>query len=113
MISIRGKIPIRIFPVFWVLAIAIGWINSYELMATFDAMLISIAIWVVIIVISVLVHEYGHALTAIVFGQTARIDLMGMGGLTQREGKKLKLWKEFYHRLERPSFRFDTCLFGL
>lgn len=102
MISIPGRIPIQIFPIFWVLAVLIAWINS-------SGSLILMALWVVIIFISVLVHEYGHALTALAFGQRAQIQLVGMGGLTQREGKKLSLWKEFIVVLNGPLAGLLLC----
>ena len=72
MLSFFSKIPIKIYPFFWILAIGIGWLNSMTLMGT--------AIWTVVIIISVVVHEYGHALTAMAFGQTAVIQLVGLGG---------------------------------
>ncbi len=98
MISIPGPIPIRIFPFFWLLILMIGWINSASLLGT--------AIWAVVIFISVLFHEYGHALTAIAFGQTAEIQLVGLGGLTKREGKHVKRWKEFLIILNGPLAGF-------
>lgn len=87
MISINGKIPLRIHPFFWVLVAIIGWLNSGTVLGT--------ALWAVVIFFSVLIHEYGHALTAIAFGQKASIDLVAFGGATQRQGGKLKLWQEF------------------
>ena len=95
MISIPGKIPVYISPVFWLLAGAIGWISTMTLFGTF--------IWMCIILISVLVHEYGHALTAVAFGQTARIELVGFGGVTHRRGAgKLPMWKDFLIVLNGP-----------
>src|SRR5262249_255928 len=94
MITIPGKIPIRIHPLFWILIFVIGWLNSMSLIGTI--------IWAVVIFVSVLVHEYGHALTAMAFGQRANIDLIGMGGLTTRSGKTLKLWQEFLVVLNGP-----------
>lgn len=87
MISIPGRIPIRIFPFFWLLIVIIGWLNSASILGT--------AIWSAVILISVLIHEYGHALTALAFGQQVEINLVGLGGLTKRQGSKLERWKEF------------------
>lgn len=98
MISIPGPIPIQIFPFFWILIAIIGWINSFTFTGTF--------IWAAIIFFSVLIHEFGHALTAVAFGQRARIQLVGMGGVTQREGPRLKLWKEFLIVLNGPLAGF-------
>jgi stage IV sporulation protein FB len=87
MISIPGRIPIHIFPFFWFLILMIGWLNSASILGT--------VIWSVVILISILIHEYGHALTALMFGQEAEINLVGLGGLTKRQGPKLERWKEF------------------
>lgn len=98
MISIPGSIPIHIFPFFWFLILMIGWINSASIQGT--------VIWAIVIFISVLIHEYGHALTAVAFGQKAEIELFGFGGLTKREGKHLKRWKEFIIILNGPLAGF-------
>lgn len=65
----------------------IAWLNAGNVLG--------IIIWVSIIVLSVLVHEYGHAITAVAFHQRAAIDLVIYGGLTKRSGKQLKRWQEF------------------
>jgi stage IV sporulation protein FB len=81
------RIPIKIHPLFWVFAFLIGWLNSGGLTGAL--------IWTIIILISVLVHECGHAITAIAFGQKVRIQLVAFGGLTLRHGPKLKPWQDF------------------
>lgn len=108
MIRIPGNIPIHIYPIFWILAFAIGLLNGGTIWG--------ILMWVAIVFISVLAHEYGHALTAIAFGQRAHIDLLGFGGLTHRHGRKLSLWKEFLISLNGPLASFGLyllCLFLL
>ncbi len=99
MIKIPGKIPITIYPAFWIFAFLIGW-----LMADFD--FISTLVWVGIIFVSVLFHEFGHALTAKMFGQKPRIDLVAMGGLTYHDGQNLPFWKQFIITLNGPLFGF-------
>lgn len=94
MISIPGRIPIHISPFFWLLIIMLGWLNSSSILGT--------TIWSIVILISVLIHEYGHALTALLFGQEAEISLVGLGGVTKREGPKLARWKEFMIVLDGP-----------
>lgn len=108
MITIPGKIPIRIFPFFWILIIFIGWISSGTVLGTM--------IWAAVILLSVLIHEYGHALTALAFGQRAHIELVALGGVTHRTGgKPLKLWQEFIVILNGPLAGLLLCLaaFGL
>jgi Zn-dependent protease len=102
MISFPGAIPITIHPIFWIMAFGIGWMSSNDLILTL--------LWVVVITVSILVHEFGHALTAKAFGQQTQIELMGMGGLTRRRGGgKLSLFKEFLIVLNGPAAGF--CLF--
>lgn len=98
MIEIPGKIPIRIHPFFWLLVALIGWLNSLSVGGTL--------MWAGVITVSVLVHEYGHALSAVLFGQSAEIELVGFGGVTKRQGKTLKLWQEFIIVLNGPLAGF-------
>lgn len=98
MIQIRGKIPITIYPTFWLFAALIGFLNSQSFVGTL--------IWVGIIFISVLFHEFGHALTARLFGQKPRIELVALGGLTYHNGQKLPFWKQFLIVLNGPLFGF-------
>lgn len=102
MISIPGRIPISIYPVFWLLVVMIGWLNSNTIEGTL--------IWGIIILFSVLIHEYGHALTAVAFGQKAEINLVGLGGVTKREGPDLSRPKEFLIVLNGPVAGFLLCL---
>lgn len=102
MIVIPGRIPIAIHPFFWLFAALIGWINS----ATFSGTLI----WVGIIFFSVLIHEFGHALTARLFRQEAKIQLVALGGLTSYDGPKLKFWQQFIIVFNGPLFGFFLFL---
>jgi len=87
MMTIPGRIPIHIHPFFWLLILMIGWINTNTLPGTL--------IWALVILISIVMHEFGHALTANAFGQEAEISLVGMGGVTTRQGSNISRWKEF------------------
>ena len=98
MVTIPGRIPIQISPIFWFLILFIGWVNSNEVS--------HIALWAIVAFFSVLIHEYGHALTALFFGQKAQIQLVALGGLTLRSGNKLSAWKEFIIVLNGPLAGF-------
>ncbi|MDP1835344.1 MAG: site-2 protease family protein [Chlamydiales bacterium] len=91
---IFGKIPIRINPLFWLMASAIGFLYAGDLAG--------IIMWIGIILVSVIVHELGHALTALAYGQKVSIELMVLGGVTQRQGPALSLPKEFLVVLNGP-----------
>lgn len=100
MISIPGRIPITIYPLFWILIFLLGWLNSGTLPGTL--------IWAAVILFSVLIHEMGHALTAMSFGQKAAIEFVAFGGLTKRTGPTLSTLKEFIIVLNGPLAGF--CL---
>lgn len=95
----------RVDPFFWLLAGILGWLSSESFVGTL--------LWIVVIFISVTVHECGHAFTAIAFGQRAKITLTAFGGLTEREGGKLGNLKEFLIVLNGPLagfLLFFVCL---
>lgn len=92
------KIPVKISPSFFVMAAVLGFLSTRSLVGTL--------IWCLVIFISVLFHEYGHALAATFFGQSASIQLFAFGGLTLPQGKKLKLWQEFTVIAMGPIFGF-------
>lgn len=102
MIVIPGRIPILIHPFFWLFSFLIGWLNSPTLMGAL--------IWVAIIFVSVLFHEFGHALTALFFKQKVQIQLIPFGGLTSYEGVSLRLWQQFLITLNGPLFGFFLFL---
>jgi stage IV sporulation protein FB len=102
MITIPGKIPIRIHPFFWVLAALIGWLNSQSIPITL--------LWIVVITVSILVHEYGHGIASLKFGQRCRIELVGLGGVTYRQGPQLNWWKNSIIVLSGP---FAGVLLGI
>lgn len=103
MITIPGVIPISIHPIFWIMAFGIGWLNSNQ-----DV--IETIMWMVVITISILIHEFGHALTARAFGQQTHIELMGMGGATYRRGGTITSLKEFFIVLNGPLAGFSLFL---
>src|SRR3972149_11388238 len=104
MIRIPGKIPIIIHPTFFIIAALIGYINSFSLIGTL--------IWIGIILVSVIIHEFGHALTALIFGQKPRIELVALGGLTYHEGGGLPYWKQFIIVFDGPLFGFFLFIFA-
>jgi stage IV sporulation protein FB len=69
--SIAG-IPVSVHPVFWLIALLFG--------ASGDPLLIPI--WILVVFVSILVHELGHALAFRRYGQRSRIVLHSAGGLT-------------------------------
>jgi len=104
MIVIPGRIPIAIHPLFWLFSAFIGWFYTQNFMGMF--------IWIGIIFFSVLIHEFGHALTALAFKQKTQIQLVALGGLTSFEGPKLRFWQQFLITFNGPLFGFFLFLFA-
>lgn len=77
-------IPVRVSPWFWVVTALLGWQSN-------DA--IGVVIWIGCVFVSILVHEFGHGLTArrLVRQQPAVI-LHGMGGLCVYDREHRSPW---------------------
>lgn len=65
-------IPVRVHPLFWVIMAMIGWEPEN---------IPVVLVFIGCAFVSILVHEYGHGLTAMRFGSPASIVLWGLGGL--------------------------------
>lgn len=65
-------IPVRVHPVFWLVAMMLGWRGEN---------LPAVAAWVACVFVSILIHEFGHGLAARAFGCRPSILLQGFGGL--------------------------------
>lgn len=76
--SIAG-IPVRVHPLFWLVTLLLGSSGA----------LAEIPIWIVVVFISLLVHELGHALAFRRYGIRSQIVLHAMGGLTVPEAAPL------------------------
>jgi Zn-dependent protease len=66
-------IPIRIHPFFWLVTIVLG--------VQEDTRLEELLLWTAIVLVSIIVHELGHAFVQRRFGGRPRITLHGLGGL--------------------------------
>jgi stage IV sporulation protein FB len=69
-------IPVRVHPLFWLMTILIGGISGD---------VVFMLIWVVVVFLSILIHEMGHAIAMRIFSLPSRIVLYLMGGLTVPE----------------------------
>lgn len=74
------EIPVRISPWFWVAAALLGWnlISDPELEMNLG---VALLIWSAAVLVSILIHEMGHALTFRYFGVPSHIVLYHFGGL--------------------------------
>ncbi len=69
-------VPVRVHPLFWLVAALLG-------LSARDP--VSIAIWVGVVFVSILVHEFGHAIAMRHYGESPRVVLHTLGGLTIAE----------------------------
>ena len=68
-------IPVRVHPLFWVVSALLGWELFRWGGATY------LFLWIACMFVSILIHELGHALTALYFGWPPEISLYHFGGL--------------------------------
>jgi Zn-dependent protease len=107
-----GKIPVRINATFLIMAAVLG-LNPKDLIAN--------ASWIVVVFVSVLIHELGHAGVGMLFGLEPRIDLHAMGGTTSWANPlPLSHGKRIAISLAGPfagfafgAFAFTLALFGV
>jgi Zn-dependent protease len=69
-------IPVRVHPLFWLIALLLGSSSNS---------IIYVLIWVMVVFVSVLVHELGHAFAYRRYGQRSKIILHFAGGVTVPE----------------------------
>ncbi len=96
-------IPVRISPWFWVVGVMFNVGSEVPFQFTL--------IWVGCIFASILVHEFGHGLTAKAFGYDSYIVLHGMGGVCASEGRRQSFGQRLAVLLMGPGAQF--LLLGL
>jgi Zn-dependent protease len=79
-------IPVRVHPMFWLLTLIMG--RS----AAEDGMLY-LLVWIVCVFVSILIHELGHVVMGMVFGQRGRIVLYAFGGLAVGSNQMASRWQ--------------------
>ncbi len=79
-------IPVRIHPFFWLVAVILGVVKlgALEMMLFGSGNLgvLEIIIWITAVLISILVHELGHAMVIKAYGYHPKIVLYDLGGIT-------------------------------
>jgi stage IV sporulation protein FB len=93
-------VPVRIHPLFWAVAMVMGWQKN-------DLPLVML--WVLCVLLSILVHEYGHALMSRAFGYSASIVLWGMGGLCYSQGERQSPRERLAVVFAGPGAGFVLC----
>jgi stage IV sporulation protein FB len=99
-------VPVHVTPWFWAAGVFMGWDLASE--RRFDLLLI----WLGSLFASILVHEYGHAFSAELFGCDPEIFLYHFGGLAVfRPNSRFSTWRSVVVSFAGPAAGF--LLFGL
>lgn len=119
MIRLRiGSIPVEVHATHLVISALISWsflsfkapgwpttvlANDSHPLHTPTVVLVVLC-WMVLVSLSVIVHELGHAFAARAFGATPSIQLVGLGGLTRADGaERLEWWQDLLFTLAGPA----------
>jgi Zn-dependent protease len=90
-----GKIPVTVHPAFLFMGVILATSLGNDIPV--------LAMWLVILFLSVMAHELGHAFAGIGFGLTPRIDLHGMGGTTSWQHKDVSTAKKILISVAGPA----------
>ncbi len=71
------RIPVRVHPFFWLIAFLLGPWRSPS-----GSPVVPMLTWIVALFVSILLHEFGHAMAMRAYGFRPSITLYGLGGLT-------------------------------
>ena len=91
-------VDVRVHPLFWLLAVILGFNLVRDPQYGFALLLI----WVVCVFFSILVHEFGHVLAFRVFGVDSHVVLFSFGGLAIPDRHIYSRWKRIIVSLAGP-----------
>lgn len=94
-------VPIRITPAFWVVSLLMGRATSPD----------KALVWVLAVLVSIVVHEMGHALVQRVFGGEPFVVLYSFGGFASAPGVRDEWKRSILISLAGPAAGF--ALYGL
>lgn len=98
-----GDIPVRIHPFFWLSTVLLGIPRGDE---SIDRKAINLLLWIVIVCVSILVHELGHVLMGRYFGTRGHILLTGFCGLAIGSNDLPERWQRNAVSLAGPGAGF-------
>jgi Zn-dependent protease len=104
-------IPVRVQPIFWLVALMLGAPDG-----TSPRQIAELAIWMVVLFVSILAHELGHAFAMRGYGRQPSIELWGLGGLTHwGDGPAVTPGKDIVVSLSGPAagLSLGALLFAL
>ena len=90
-------LPVRVHPLFWVVsAVLAGRVGDVK----------AIFLWIACVFVSILVHEFGHALIARMHGADPSVILYSMGGLCVYQDSREGRWQRLFVLIMGPGAGF-------
>jgi stage IV sporulation protein FB len=99
------RIPVRVHPMFWVVAAFLGWPWFTHVGA------LALGLWIACVFFSILIHEMGHVVMGRIFGRDGHIVLYSFGGLAIGSSDLRKRWQRIAVSFAGPLAQF--ILFGI
>jgi Zn-dependent protease len=94
------NVPVRVSPWFWLV------MGLFGLPMLLDGAILAWLIWIAVAFVSIVVHEYGHALAARAYGMRPHIVLYAFGGLASWFGAPLSRNQKIAVALAGPAAGF-------
>jgi Zn-dependent protease len=98
-------IDVRVHPMFWLFSALLGWV-WYQIGGGGSRGLALVAMWVLAVFISVLIHELGHVVAGRCFGAWGNIVLYSFGGLAVGASNLPYRWQRVVVSLAGPGAQF-------
>jgi stage IV sporulation protein FB len=95
-------VPVRIHPFFWLITAIMGF-------QAYDNDIPAVLLWIGCVFVSILVHEFGHALATKAFFGSPSVVLWGMGGLCYNQGEQQTPRQRLAIILAGPGAGFLLC----
>ena len=94
--------PVSIEPFFWLVIALLGG----ALRANSPQAVLLLLVWMLVVLVSILVHELGHALAGRRYGATPEIRLHGFGGMAVMHGGRFNRLQSILVSAAGPAFGF-------
>jgi stage IV sporulation protein FB len=101
--------PVTIEPFFWIVIALLGG----AIRANSPQAVLLLMVWMLVVLVSILVHELGHALAGRRYGATPEIRLHGFGGLAVMHGGRFNRLQSIIVSAAGPAFGFALGLLVL
>jgi stage IV sporulation protein FB len=104
-------VHVRVHPFFWLMTLILGWGATGLGRGDMRSGLAYLALWVLCVFVSILIHEFGHIIMGRLFGSRGHIVLHSFGGLAIGSNSLPRRWQRFLVSFAGPLAQF--VLLGL